>query len=128
MFRRLFALAAVALPVGALAASDLDVLPLGRYDCWTAGSATGPAVHPQSEFTIARGSSYVSQAGRGTYLLANDILTFTRGPLKDLQFKRNKEGFWQRLARNGALERLKCSRTGPSPPPSALAQSAADKD
>lgn len=96
-------------------ASDLSVLPQGRYGCWTAGSASGPAVNPQSEFTVVRGSSYVNEDGRGTYLLASDVLLFTRGPLKDMRFKRSKDGFWQHLASGGALQPLKCSRTGAVP-------------
>lgn len=115
MMRTLFTLALLSAPCAAQAASDLDVLPLGRYGCWTAGSASGPAVNPQSEFTVIRGSSYLSGEGRGTYLLASDILVFTRGPLKDMRFKRSKDGFWQQLARDGELEALKCSRTGTAP-------------
>lgn len=111
-----FALAALALalPSVAHAASDLSVLPLGRYGCWTAGSAVGPATTGDAErsFTVLRGSSYVSVGGNGTYLLASDLLTFTRGPLKDTRLRRNKDGFWQQIARDGELGRLKCSRTG----------------
>lgn len=117
MVRPVLALLLAALPAAAQAAGDLDVLPLGRYGCWTAGVATGPAVtdHPERAFTIGRGSSYASAAGRGTYLLAGDLLTFTRGPLKDTRFRRNRDGYWQQLARDGELEALKCSRTGPDP-------------
>ena len=56
------ALAALALPAAAQGASDLDVLPQGRYGCWTAGSAVGPAVNPQSEFTVVRDNTRVPQA------------------------------------------------------------------
>ena len=109
------ALGALCLPIAAQAASDLAVLPLGRYGCWTAGSASGPAVNPQREFVVVRGSSYLSEEARGTYLLASDILLFTRGPLKDLRFKRSKDGFWQQLTRDGELGRMKCNRTGTAP-------------
>jgi hypothetical protein len=115
MIRTALTLFASSLPFAAQAASDLSVLPQGRYECWTAGSASGPAVNPQSEFTVMRGSSYVNEAGRGTYLLASDVLLFTRGPLKDMRFKRSKDGFWQHLASDGALQPLKCSRTGAAP-------------
>lgn len=108
------ALAALALPAAAQGASDLDVLPQGRYGCWTAGSAVGPAVNPRSEFTVVRGSSYRAEAGTGTYLLAGDILLFTRGPLKDQRFRRSEEGYWQQLSRDGELQPLKCSRVGPA--------------
>lgn len=115
MIKLALALVALALPLVAQAASDLEVLPQGRYGCWTAGSASGPAVNPQSAFTVVRGSSYRSEAGDGTYLLATDVLLFTRGPLKDMRFRRSKDGFWQQLARDGELGRLKCSRTGAAP-------------
>lgn len=116
MIRPAIALFALSLPLGAQAATDLSVLPQGRYGCWTAGLASGPAVNAQSEFIVVRGSSYLSDAGGGTYLLASDILLFTRGPLKDQRFKRNRDGFWQQIARDGELGALKCSRTGAAPP------------
>lgn len=104
------------LPVQAL--GDLDVLPQGRYGCWTPGVATGPAVNdePGRSFTIVRGSSYETAAGGGVYLLADDVLTFTRGPLKDLRLRRNRGGFWQQIERNGDLAPLKCSRRGSAAP------------
>jgi len=115
MIRPLFALFVLAFAGAAHAATDLSVLPQGRYGCWTAGSASGLAVNPQSEFVVVRGSSYRSEAGSGTYLLASDILLFTRGPLKDTRFKRSKDGFWQQLSRDGEMGRIKCSRIGAAP-------------
>lgn len=115
MIKPALAFFALTLPAAAQAASDLDVLPQGRYGCWTAGSASGPAINPQSEFVVVRGSSYRNEAGDGTYLLASDVLLFTRGPLKDMRFRRSKDGFWQQLARDGELGRLKCSRAGSAP-------------
>ena len=113
------AIASVALlaSTDATAATDLSVLPQGRYGCWTAGVATGPAVtgNPERSFTIVRGSSYESMAGGGTYLLASDMLTFTRGPFKDLRLRKSKDGYWQQVARDGEFEQLKCSRIGTAP-------------
>ena len=90
------------------------MLPQGRYGCWTAGVATGPTVidDPERAFTVVRGSSYQSAGRRGTYLLASNILTFTRGPFKDFRLRWNKDGFWQQIARDGEFGRLKCSRIG----------------
>jgi hypothetical protein len=107
----------LALPFVARAASDLAVLAPGRYACWTAGVASGPAVsdRPERSFTIVRGSSYESAAGRGTYLLAGDLLTFTRGPFKDQRLRRTKDGFWPEASRLGVLGSLKCSRAGVAP-------------
>lgn len=117
MIRAFAWLFALTLPVASRAASDLDVLPQGRYACWTPGSAVGPAVtgDPERSFTIERGSSYRNAAGGGTYLLASDILTFTRGPLKDMRLQRNREGYWQHIGRDGGLQPLKCSRAGAAP-------------
>jgi hypothetical protein len=113
MIRLVFAVLPFALALPAQAATDLDVLPQGSYGCWTAGVASGPAVlDTPPRFTIIRGSSYRSEAGGGTYLLAGDILTFTRGPLKDMRLRRTRDGFWQQIARDGELARLKCSRRG----------------
>lgn len=116
MIRFAVAVMTVAAASPALAASDLSVLPQGRYGCWTAGTAAGPAViDTPPTFTIVRGSSYRSASGGGTYLLASDLLTFTRGPLKDTRLRRTREGFWQQIARDGELGRLKCSRQGGVP-------------
>ena len=117
MIRPALAIVALLLAGQAVAASDLSVLPQGRYGCWTAGVATGPPVsdNPKRSFTIVRGSSYESMAGGGTYLLASDLLTFTRGPFKDLRLRKSKDGYWQQLARDGELEPLKCSRIGAAP-------------
>ena len=114
MIRLVLLLACLTLAIPARAASDLGVLPLGRYGCWTAGVATGPAVtdDPERAFTVVRGSSYETASGRGTYLLAGNLLTFTRGPLKDLRLRRDRDGFWQQIARDGELGRVKCSRAG----------------
>ena len=114
MIRSAFAIALVFSPAAASAATDLGVLPQGRYDCWTAGHAAGPAVtgDPRHRFTIVHGSSYVSAEGGGTYLLAGDLLTFTRGPFKDIRLRRNRGGFWQQVARDGEPGRMKCSRAG----------------
>ncbi|HEU4820650.1 MAG TPA: hypothetical protein VFS87_05785 [Qipengyuania sp.] len=116
MIRSAAALFALAFALPAQAVSDLDVLPQGQYGCWTAGSAIGPAVtDTPPTFTIVRGSSYEAAGGGGTYLLASDLLTFTRGPLKDMRLRRTREGFWQQIARDGELGRLKCSRRGGAP-------------
>lgn len=117
MIKHTLVLLTLACPSAALSASDLAVLPQGRYGCWTAGSATGPARidDPAYRFTIVRGSSYASAGGGGTYLLAGDLLVFTRGPLKDLRLRRNRDGYWQRIARDGKPGALKCSRLGTAP-------------
>ena len=113
MIRSAAAALALSVALPAHAVSDLDVLPQGSYGCWTAGSAVGPAITDSPPtFVIVRGSSYETAGGGGTYLLASDMLTFTRGPLKDMRLRRMRDGFWQQIARDGEPGRLKCSRRG----------------
>lgn len=117
MTKAAFALVALAAAISSTtsvkAASDLSVLPLGRYGCWTAGVASGPAtIDTPPTFVIVRGSSYQSASGGGTYLLASDLLTFTRGPLKDMRLRQAEDGLWQQVAPDGEPGRLKCSRQG----------------
>lgn len=118
VIRAVLLLALATAPFNATLGRDLNVLPQGRYGCWTPGSAAGPAMagDPERSFTIVRGSSYTSGAGRGTYLLAGDLLTFTRGPFKDTRLRRNRDGFWQEIARDGELGRRKCHRLGAAVP------------
>jgi hypothetical protein len=127
-------LVALATATATADASDLSVLPAGRYACWTAGIASGPAVtdRPERAFTIVRGSRYEAESGGGTYLLAGDLLTFTRGPFKDQRLRRNRDGFWQEVTRSGAFGPLRCSRAGIAPPgadtPAASGAPAGDRD
>ena len=107
-------LAYAALPVAAFAEGKLGTLDHGRYTCGTPGVATGPVVNviPDLSFTILGGSSYASEKGGGTYLLTGDLLTFTRGPLKDLKFERDKTGLWREIDKSGAKGDVRCSRVG----------------
>lgn len=111
--KRLFALA---LLVTLTAATDLEVLEQGRYACALPGDATGPALRSMGEhdFTVTLGSSYSSAAGDGTYLLAGDLLTFTRGPFKDESFRRTESGLWRQFDEKGGTGRLTCNRIGPA--------------
>lgn len=98
----------------AFADGDLGTLEHGRYTCATPGVATGPTVNaiPSLSFLIVGGSSYSTEKGDGTYLLAGDTLTFTRGPLKDLKFERDKIGLWREIDKSGAKGDVRCSRVG----------------
>lgn len=97
------------------AANDVAVLPLGRYACATPGTAAGATVIdvPDRGFTVVRGSSYITADGAGgTYLLASDMLTFTRGPLVNLRLRKTREGLWREVGQDGTSGRLRCSRVG----------------
>ena len=102
-------LAAPAAP--ALADGQLGTLAHGHYTCGNPGDASGPAVDAIASlsFTIVAGSSYVSEGGGGTYLLTGDDLVFTRGPLKDKRFARDKDGLWRELDAAGAQGPVRCA-------------------
>ena len=102
------------LPGIALADGQLGTLEHGRYTCGTPGVATGPSVDvdPQLSFSIVGGSSYSTKNGGGTYLLAGNLLTFTRGPFKDRRFERDKTGLWREIDKSGAYGSIRCSRVG----------------
>lgn len=92
----------------------IGTLEHGRYTCGRPGDAAGPSVHalPELTFTVVGGSSYQSERGGGTYLLAGNTLTFTRGPLKDMRYQRTTMGLWREIAPDGSAGAIRCSRVG----------------
>ncbi|WP_284125238.1 elongation factor P [Parerythrobacter aestuarii] len=106
------ALAGAASPV--LADGPLKTLPVGRYQCSLPGDAGGSAWVPiDKKFSIKNASRYLSPKGSGTYLMTGDDLVFTRGPLKDEQYKRQGTGMLRLKNADGSLSRVRCVRTGP---------------
>lgn len=91
----------------------LGTLPLGTYICSLPGDADGQAwvVLPGEGFTIENGSAYRTDNGSGTYLLAGDIVTFTRGPLKNMRYTRSGNASLQRIEADGKPGRVRCVRT-----------------
>ncbi len=113
----LTAFAAAVAAAGPLIAQEgrmLRTLPHGTYQCALPGDAEGQAykVIEEEGFRISTASRYRSAAGSGTYLLRGRELLFTSGPRKGEQYKRVANGQLQRMAKNGELEKLRCTRLG----------------
>ena len=99
-------------PVAAAVGGDLETIPIGDYVCELPGDATGPAgVHvPAEDFTVVTASSYRAGEQMGSYLLAEDLLTMTGGPLRGKRYKRQSEGFVRLLDDKGNPGDLRCVR------------------
>lgn len=108
----LLILAATALPAAATPGGKLETLPQGRYTCALPGDALGEAwvVIPQQGFVIDNGSTYHTDGGAGTYLLTGELVRFTRGPMKGMQFERTSNGSLRWLDENGKAGRVRCVR------------------
>ncbi|MBM0168876.1 elongation factor P [Altererythrobacter sp. C41] len=108
-------LASLALAAQAAPGGKLGTLPHGTYACSTPGDAMGAPwnVIPGGEFTIDTASTYRTETGSGTYLLTDDRLVFTRGPLKGERFVRTGTTTLQRTDSEGVPRRVRCVR-GPS--------------
>lgn len=94
----------------------LTTLPVGRYQCSLPGDAGGAAWIPIEEraFSIKNASRYIRSDGEGTYLLAGDRLVFTRGPMKDEQYRRVGTNTLRALKPDGSFGSIRCVRTGPA--------------
>lgn len=105
-----FALAGTA----AHADGRLGTLEPGRYLCELPGDASGLASIPIQEawFDVVNASSYSGAEGRGTYLLTDDTVVFTRGPLKGMKFVRTGTRTLQSVGLTGALAKMRCVRSG----------------
>ncbi|MFZ9396600.1 MAG: elongation factor P [Erythrobacter sp.] len=92
----------------------IETMPHGPYECTLPGDAAGPAVIPQPEasFTVTRASRYRTAAGRGTYLLKNDVLTFSGGPKNGERLKRTGTNELRALNADGSIGRMICVRVG----------------
>jgi hypothetical protein len=108
---------AVTLATAALAdapGGPLGTLPIGEYVCSLPGDAGGKAweVVPEKGFTIGNASTYHTETGSGTYLLAGDQVRFTRGPMKGMRFERTGHATLRWLDENGERGRVRCIRNG----------------
>lgn len=103
---------AAVLPTASVDAAPgrLSLLPLGTYVCALPGDADGAAfvVLPEREFTIRNGSTYRAKDGNGTYLLAGNMVTFTRGPMKNMKLIRTGTSVLQHLDDSGKPGRMRC--------------------
>lgn len=104
--------ALMASPALAAPGGPIDTIHRGIYTCSLPGDATGPAGFPLPEegFEVLSGSSYVTAAGRGSYLLTGDTLTMTSGPKRGQRFNRLSDNFIRKLAPDGTETNLRCVR------------------
>jgi hypothetical protein len=91
----------------------LRTMPQGYYECALPGDASTRASLPVegAHFTIDNASSYLTDNGRGTYLLTGKSLIFTRGPLKGQRFERISDNALRVLNDDGSKGRMRCIRT-----------------
>ena len=99
---------------GASSGGMLGILRHGNWECALPGDAGGAAFVPvpAEAFRIGTASSYESPAGGGIYLLRGTEVVFTRGPKKDERFRVLGENTLQKLAPDGSLTKLICTRVG----------------
>ena len=114
--RRLFLAVALGLPAMPLLAEPLETLPHGTYICSLPGNAAGMAWREQRElrFEIDNASTYHTDAGSGTYLLAGKQLTFTRGPLKGQRYRKTSSNMLRKIEGSGEPGRVRCVRGVPT--------------
>ena len=105
-------LAAAVTPAVAAPGGAIGTLPLGKYTCELPGDATGAVGQhvPDADFMVINASSYATPKGQGTYLLTGDALTMTRGPLRDMRFRRVSGGYLRKIEADGSEGKLRCVR------------------
>jgi len=109
-----FVLGAASLAPNAMAGGELSTMTQGVYECSIPGDAADRPwiVVKESGFVIAGASSYRRPDGRGTYLLKDDVLTFTRGPWKGKRFERLGPTRLREIRPDGSPGILQCARVG----------------
>lgn len=105
-------LVVAALPAAATPGGKLETLPQGRYVCALPGDALSEAfvVLPEKDFVIDNGSTYRTQSGSGTYLMSDNQVQFTRGPMKGMRFERTSAGTLRWIDQDGQPGRVRCVR------------------
>lgn len=112
---RLFAattLLFLATSAGAVPGGPISSLQVGDYACELPGDAAGPAGirQPQHDFAVINATSYVTNSGRGTYLVTGDIVQMTSGPRKGERFIKLSANFLRALDASGKQTTLRCVR------------------
>lgn len=104
----------LSMPALAAPGGKLGTLPLGQYRCALPGDADGLAWIPleNQHFTIGNASTYHTPEGSGTYLLTGKRVTFTRGPMKGMEFDRTGSGTLRWIDNQDQQSRVRCVRTG----------------
>ena len=99
-------------PALAVPGGPIGQLNPGTYLCELPGDAGGAVgLHvPGEDFEIDNANTYRTAAGRGTYLLTGNMLTFTSGPKYGDTFRRITNGFLRKADASGADTQLRCVR------------------
>lgn len=99
-----------AAPSSAVPGGEIKTLPLGTYVCELPGDAAGPwrIRVPEEDFAIINASSYRAGGVRGSYLLTNDRVVMTSGPLNGKRYHRQSFGFLRMLGTEGKPGKLRC--------------------
>jgi hypothetical protein len=101
-----------AVPALAAPGGSIGTMQRGHYVCELPGDATGPAGQrmPDSDFTITNASSYQSAGLAGTYLLTDNILIMTSGPMQGQRYRKKSGNFLRLIAPDGSDSALRCVR------------------
>jgi len=99
-----------AVPSRAVPGGEIGTLPLGNYVCELPGDAAGPwrIRVPEEDFTVINASSYRAGGMRGSYLLTDDSVVMTSGPLNGKQYYRQSYGFLRLVGADGKPGKLRC--------------------
>jgi hypothetical protein len=102
----------VAAPAIGAPGGAIGTMQRGHYVCELPGDANGPAGLrvPDSDFTITNASSYQSMGLSGTYLLTDNVLTMTSGPMQGQRYRKKSGNFLRLIAPDGSDSALRCVR------------------
>jgi hypothetical protein len=112
---RLFAstaLLVLASSASAVPGGPISSLQIGDYACELPGDAGGPAGvrQPELDFAVINATSYVTSAGRGTYLVTGDMVQMTSGPKRGERFVKLSANFLRAVDGSGNRTALRCVR------------------
>jgi hypothetical protein len=90
----------------------IGTMQRGHYVCELPGDAAAAAGQrvPDSDFSITNASSYQSAGLAGTYLLTDDVLTMTSGPMQGQRYRKKSGNFLRLIAPDGSDSALRCVR------------------
>lgn len=98
-----------------VAGGRIGTLEKGIYTCETPGDVTGAPgiVRTDLAFSIVNGSNYKQNGKAGSYLLTDDTVTLTGGPLNGSRFRRVSRARLQLLDLAGKPSAVRCVLSGP---------------
>jgi hypothetical protein len=99
-----------AAPSRAVPGGEIGTLPHGRYFCELPGDAAGPwrIRVPEEDFVVISASNYQANGGRGSYLITNDNVAMTSGPLNGNRYIRQSHGFLRLIGDDRLPGKLRC--------------------